>query len=67
MWDMVKDLEIDSFDIGTSAIPIQDSEGKIYIANSDYVINAEMGCKIKCYNIDTKDLHERNSISKFKF
>lgn len=69
MWDLIKDLEIESFDTDTTAIPIQDSLGKTYIANKDYIINTEMGCKIKSYMIDTNKLNEKNSMhdTNFKF
>jgi len=39
MWDLIKNLEIDSFDAEHTAIPVQDFEGKTYIADKDYIIN----------------------------
>lgn len=58
MWDTIKNLEIDSFETDTSAIPVQDSTGKTYIADKNYIINTEMGCKIMSYHVKTHDLHE---------
>ena len=37
MWDLEKDLEIESFDVDANAIFFQDDQGNPYIAERDYV------------------------------
>jgi hypothetical protein len=37
MWDLERDIEIESFDIDSNAIFFQDIKGGPYIAERDYV------------------------------
>lgn len=49
LWDLWKDVEIDSFDINNNAIFMQDRLGNVYMAEDDYIINCEQQCKLKSY------------------
>jgi len=60
LWNLKKDVEKYSFDIQKDAILFQDFNGKTYIAEKDYIINCEQGCKLKCYNFSIKDFNMEN-------
>ena len=64
-WNLEKDLEITSFDIDQNALYFQDRVGNSFLAEKDYVINLEMGCKLKCYHFKISDFNTENI--KFKF
>ena len=39
IWDLDKDLEIESFDVQSDAMFFQDRWGNQYLAENDYIIN----------------------------
>ena len=55
IWDLNRDIEKYSFDIQKNAILFQDFNGSPYIAEKDYIINCEQGCKLKSYKFSIKD------------
>lgn len=65
IWDLSKDIEIDSFDVQKNALPFQDRQGNMFLAEDDYVINCESGCKIKSYNLNVSDFN--TDIMSFQF
>jgi hypothetical protein len=57
MWDLVRDLEIESFDVDSTAIFFQDLDGNPFIAERDYVYMCRLGCKIKSYRMQVSDFY----------
>lgn len=55
IWDLWRDVEIDSFDINNSSIFLQDRLGNMYMAENDYLINTEKQCKLKSYRFSVDD------------
>ena len=55
MWNLDRDLEIESFDVDSDAIFFQDIDGNPYIAEKDYVYMCRKGCKIKSYKMKVSD------------
>ena len=41
IWDLSKDIEIESFDVKKDAMFFQDRWGNQYLAENDYIINCE--------------------------
>ena len=66
VWDLEKDLEINSFDVDSAALFFQDGNGDPYIAENDYIINCRQKCKLKCYNIRVNDFNTDNVKFGFK-
>jgi hypothetical protein len=66
IWDLAKDIEIDSFDIDKSTLPFQDYQGNVFLAEKDYVINCESGCKIKSYNLNVSDFDTESMSFQFQ-
>ena len=58
VWDLDKNLEIQSFDCDSNALFFQDRFGEPYIAEKDYVINCMYGCKLKSYGFKMTDFTE---------
>jgi len=50
IWDLAKNIEIDSFDVKSNALFFQDKNGNPFFAEDDYLINCDSGCKLKCYS-----------------
>ena len=63
IWDLAKDIEIESFDVKKEAMFFQDRWGNQYLAEKDYIINCEQTCKLKSYKMDVKEFEE----PQFKF
>jgi hypothetical protein len=63
MWDLVRDLEIESFDVNADAIFFQDDHGNPYIAENDYIYMCRYGCKIKSFRVKVSDF----TIPRFDF
>jgi len=66
-WDLVNDLEIDSFDVDSRALLFQDCKGNPYIAEKDYVIMVQQGCKSKAYALKVSDFDTENVQFKFQY
>jgi hypothetical protein len=58
IWDLAKDIEIESFDVKREAMFFQDRWGNQYLAEKDYIINCEQTCKLKSYKMDVKEFEE---------
>jgi hypothetical protein len=58
MWDLDRDLELESFDVDADAIFFQDDQGNPYIAERDYIYMCKVGCKIKSYKIKVSDFEK---------
>jgi hypothetical protein len=61
IWDMIKDQEIDSYDIDQNALVVQDRHGNPYIAEKDYVIDCMQHCKIKAFHFKIEDFNQENT------
>jgi len=60
IWDLHKDQELSSFDVDSNALYFQDSEGNPFLAEKDYILNCNQGCKLKCYNLRVGDFNREN-------
>lgn len=67
MWDLINDLEIESFDVNGDALFFQDRLGNPYLAEKDYLINCRQGCKIKSYNFKISDFDTENCKFGFQY
>ena len=63
MWDLNKDLELDSFDVDKGSIFFQDEQGNPFLAEKDYILMCEKGVRLKCYDFDINDFE----VPKFDF
>jgi hypothetical protein len=55
IWDLWRDVEIDSFDINNNSVFLQDRLGNMYVVENDYIISFEQHCKIKSYRFSVND------------
>lgn len=63
VWDLEKDLEINSFDVEKDAIFFQDEDGNPYIAEKDYIVMCKEGCRLTCFNFNIAEVE----VPKFDF
>ena len=49
-----------SFDVANNALFFQDRQGNPFLAENDYLINCEQGCKLKSYHFKISDFDQEN-------
>ena len=61
IWDLEKDMEIESFDVDSGALFFQDKNGDPYLAERNYLINCKKNCKLLCYEFKISDFDMENT------
>lgn len=66
-WDVEKDSELESFDLGLEPKIFWDSNGHAYITEKERVYITEQGVKLKCYDVGQVNQDTANSKKRQKF
>jgi hypothetical protein len=52
IWDLMADIEVDSYDVNPESQIMFDSNGETYILEKDHVIINKMGCQCFSYQVE---------------
>ena len=52
IWDLMGDIEVDSYDVNPESQIMFDSNGDTYILEKDHVIINKMGCQCFSYQVE---------------
>jgi hypothetical protein len=52
IWDLIADIEVDSYDVSPESKIMFDSNGEIYILEKDHVVINKMGGRCFCYQVE---------------
>lgn len=67
VWNLNTDLEIDSYDIDSDALFFQDCEGNPFIAEKDYILMLNQGCRVKSYKVNVNEFDMDNARFSFQY
>jgi hypothetical protein len=60
VWDLLNDVEVNSFDTKHNALTFQDSKGNLFIAEEDSIINCNTSCRVMSYKVNVNDFDSEN-------